>query len=127
ITGQSIPPMPARKSAWAVYEPFATREGEQIFVGITSNNHWHRFCEEFGPGSPALAAMRDDPALQSNETRVAARPRVVPLVADVIGRLAKAEAAARLERAGIPFAPVVTTEDLFDDPQLNANGYLMPV
>ncbi|MGE0717237.1 MAG: CaiB/BaiF CoA transferase family protein [Alphaproteobacteria bacterium] len=122
MTGEKIPPMPARRSAWAIYEPFATRDGEQVFVGITSNNHWWRFCDHFGhPG------VRDDPALQSNEDRVAARPRLVPLVADTIGRLTRAEAADRLEKAGIPFAPVVTTEDLFDDPQLNAHGFLVPV
>ncbi|MCC7271518.1 MAG: CoA transferase, partial [Alphaproteobacteria bacterium] len=122
LTGEKIPPMPARKSAWAIYEPFGTKDGEQVFVGITSNNHWQRFCDEFGRQD-----VRDDPTLQSNEDRVAARPRLVPLVAAVVGRLTKAEATRRLEKAGIPFAPVVTTEDLFDDPQLNAHGFLVPV
>ena len=127
ITGEKIPPMPARKSAWAVYEPFGTRDGDQVFVGITSNNHWHRFCDHFRAEEPQLATLRDEPGLQSNEERVAARPRLVPLVATVIGRLTRAEAETRLEAAQIPFAPVVTTEDLFDDPQLNAHGYLIPV
>ncbi|BBK29901.1 crotonobetainyl-CoA:carnitine CoA-transferase CaiB-like acyl-CoA transferase [Stella humosa] len=127
ITGEKIPPMPARRGAWAVYDPFNAKDGEQVFVGITSNGHWHRFCDQFADEDPRLASLRDDPALQSNEDRVAARPRLVALVGDVIARLDRAQATARLEQAEIPFAPVVTTEDLFDDPQLNANGYLMPV
>lgn len=120
LTGDKVPPMPARRSAWAIYEPFDTRDGEQVFVGITSNNHWWRFCDAFG--HPTL---RGDPDLQSNEARVAARPRLVPLVAETIGKLTKADATERLEKAGIPFAPVVTTEDLFEDPQLNAHGFLV--
>jgi crotonobetainyl-CoA:carnitine CoA-transferase CaiB-like acyl-CoA transferase len=120
LTGDPVPPMPARRSAWAIYEPFDTCDGEQVFVGITSNNHWHRFCDEFGHPGPKV-----DPELQSNEARVAARPRLVPLVAATMAKLGKAEAAERLEKAGVPFAPVVTTEDLFDDPQLNAHGFLI--
>ncbi len=47
MTGRAPPPMPAREGAWAVYEPFTTADGEQIFVGITSDRHWRRFCEHF--------------------------------------------------------------------------------
>ena len=47
ITGRLTPPMPAREGAWGVYEPFATAEEDQVFIGITSDNHWHRFCKEF--------------------------------------------------------------------------------
>ena len=69
ITGRAPPPMPAREGAWGIYEPFATADGEQIFVGITSDSQWHRFCEHF---------RRDDllhnPAYKTNEDRVQARP-----------------------------------------------------
>src|ERR1700691_3355705 len=47
ITGRAPPPMPAREGAWAIYEPFETKDGEQIFVGLTSDRQWRRFCEEF--------------------------------------------------------------------------------
>src|SRR5579864_2031480 len=48
VTGRAPPPMPLREGAWAIYEPFATRDGEQIFVGLTSDRQWRRFCEHFG-------------------------------------------------------------------------------
>ena len=46
-TGRPPPPMPAREGAWGIYEPFETRDGEQIFVGLTSDRQWRRFCDHF--------------------------------------------------------------------------------
>jgi crotonobetainyl-CoA:carnitine CoA-transferase CaiB-like acyl-CoA transferase len=43
-----------------------------------------------------------------------------------LGVLSKADLLARLEGAGLPFAPISRPEDLFDDPHLNANGGLAP-
>src|SRR6201996_8380202 len=57
VTGKPMPPMPSRQGAWAVYEPFETADGKQIFVGLTSDGHWRRFCEEFG-----RRGLSDDPA-----------------------------------------------------------------
>ena len=37
--------MPARRGAWAIYQTFATADGEQLFLGITSNDHFRAFCE----------------------------------------------------------------------------------
>jgi crotonobetainyl-CoA:carnitine CoA-transferase CaiB-like acyl-CoA transferase len=36
-----IPPMPERVSAWSVYETFEVADGTRLFVGITSDQHWH--------------------------------------------------------------------------------------
>ena len=43
-----IPPMPERVSAWAIYDLFDLDDGRQVFVGITSDAHWQRFCEAAG-------------------------------------------------------------------------------
>ena len=122
ITGRDVPPMPARVSAWAIYEPFPTADGDQIFIGMTSNNHWERFCNRFG-----LEAYRDDPRFDSNEARVAGREVLVPLVAEIVLRHSRAEMAAICEEIDIPFAPVATTEDLFEDPHLNAGRGMLEV
>lgn len=122
VTGREVPPMPARVSAWAIYEPFETRDGDQVFIGITSDNHWRRFCEEFG--RPDLLA---DSRYESNEDRVRERPDLVPVVAEVVKRHSREEIVAICERISIPFAPVARTEDLFDDPQLNAGGRMLEI
>jgi crotonobetainyl-CoA:carnitine CoA-transferase CaiB-like acyl-CoA transferase len=115
--GEPVPPMPARRSAWAIYETFPTADDHMIFVGLTSNNHWQRFCEAFGLGD-----LRADPTLQTNEQRVEARPRLVPIVAAVIKSHSMAGIAQKLEELHIPYAPVARPGDLFEDPHLNHGG-----
>lgn len=117
LLGREVPPMTARIRAWCVYECFETKGGDQIFIGITSDNHWERFCKRFGH-----EALLDDPALKTNEDRVANPDRVKPLVEAACLAHTKEEMCVIAEEIGIPFAPVSKTEDLFDDPQLNANG-----
>lgn len=119
LSGEEIPPMPARRNAWGVYEPFETADDDQIFVGITSNGHWTRFCDAFG--QPEL---RDDPRLASNEGRVRERSWLISAVAEVLRPYTKAEIARRCEEAAIPYAPVATVDDLFDDPHLNAGALI---
>jgi crotonobetainyl-CoA:carnitine CoA-transferase CaiB-like acyl-CoA transferase len=121
VTGVDTPPMPNRRGAWAVYEVFKTADDDQIFIGLTSDNHWRRFCNEFGRQD-----LLDDPTLKTNEDRVRARDRIIPICTEVFARHTKAELCEIAERIGIPFAPVARTKDLFDDPQLNAHGRLVP-
>src|SRR5580658_1188495 len=121
-TGRAPPPMPAREGAWAIYEPFETRDGEQIFVGLTSNRHWKSFCEHF-----SRKDLLQDPAYKTNEDRVRARPALRPLVAAIVARHKLDELAEVFDRIDIPFAPVAKPGDLFDDPQLNAGGRMLDV
>lgn len=120
IAQEPVPPMPARVSPWAVYRLFETRDGEQIFVGITSDKHWEAFCQAFE--RPDLLA---DESLATNNQRVAARERLHAELASFFAGLSLAEMVQRCEEAGIPFSPIARPEDLFDDPQLNEGRSLL--
>jgi crotonobetainyl-CoA:carnitine CoA-transferase CaiB-like acyl-CoA transferase len=122
VTGKPMPPMPSRQGAWAIYDPFRTADGEQIFVGLTSDGHWRRFCEQFHRED-----LLQDPAYTTNEDRVRARPVLRPLVGDIIARHKLTELAETFDRIDIPFAPVARPGDLFDDPQLNAGGRMLEI
>ena len=122
VTGQPAAPMPARISAWAVYDVFESADGEAVFIGVVSDTQWASFCTAFG--RPDLA---DDPALASNAKRVAARDRLIPELSAFFKRFSRADLVARCERARLPFAPVTRPEDLFDDPHLQTPGALVPV
>jgi crotonobetainyl-CoA:carnitine CoA-transferase CaiB-like acyl-CoA transferase len=122
VTGKPMPPMPSREGAWAIYEPFTTTDSAQIFVGLTSNGHWRRFCEQFHRED-----LLQDPAYTTNEDRVRARAVLRPLVGDIIARHKLAELAETFDRIDIPFAPVAKPGDLFEDPQLNARGRMLEI
>ena len=122
VTGKPMPPMPSRQGAWAIYEPFATADGQQIFVGLTSDGQWRRFCEHFGRRD-----LLDNPAYKTNEDRVRARPLLLPIVAEIVAKHKLAALAELFDRIDVPFAPVAKPGDLFDDPQLNAGGRMLEI
>ncbi|SAI28777.1 dehydratase/racemase [Bordetella ansorpii] len=122
ITGQPSAPMPDRVSAWALYDVFTARDGEQIFLAAVSDAQWNTFCDAFGFGD-----LKADPALATNNARVRARPTLLP---DLRARLAEydaAELARRFEAAGLPYAPITKPEALYDDPHLRATGGLADI
>ncbi|MBL8058936.1 MAG: CoA transferase, partial [Anaerolineales bacterium] len=121
VSGQPVPPMPARVSAWSVYRTFRSREGELVFVGLTSDRHWRRFCEAF-----ERLDLRDDPRLATNNDRIAARDWLLPELEAWLATLPRAVILERCEQADVPFAPVARPEDLFADPHLAASGALLP-
>src|SRR5215212_4294465 len=120
-TGLDALPMPIRRGAWAIYEVFDTQDG-QLFIGVTSDQQWSRFVEEFG-----LQEMAADPRLATNVMRLAERSWLIPALQEVIGRLPQDEAALRCERAQVSWAPVGQPGDLFADPHLLATGGLVEV
>jgi crotonobetainyl-CoA:carnitine CoA-transferase CaiB-like acyl-CoA transferase len=121
-TGTAPPPMPARKGAWGIYETFPTKNGEKLFIGITSDNHWRTFCQAFE--RPDLFA---DPRFTTNADRVNNRPVLRDYVAAIAQQYDIATLERMLDTANIPFSPVRKPSDLFDDPQLNAHGRMLPI
>jgi crotonobetainyl-CoA:carnitine CoA-transferase CaiB-like acyl-CoA transferase len=122
ITGKPADPMPARISAWAVYDVFTVQGGEQVFLAVVSDGQWKVFCEAFG-----YADLYADPALKTNNDRVHARPTLIPLLRERLAPHSAQELSAIFERHGQPFAPITRPQDLFDDPHLNATGGLAPL
>src|SRR5688572_26641081 len=75
VTGQPAAPMPARISAWAVYDVFQARGGEQIFLAVVSDSQWAVFCDAF-----AFDELKADVRLKTNNERVVAREWLIPLL-----------------------------------------------
>ncbi len=121
VTGVPAAPMPARISAWAIYDVFETRD-EPIFIGVVTDALWETFCRLFG-----LEELWAREAWRTNNARVAAREEILPVVRARLKTFTRAELVAMLEGSGLPFAPIGRPEDLFDDPHLLASGGLAPV
>ena len=121
MTGEAPPPMPARVSAWSVYDVFKLADGE-LFVGAVSDKQWQTLCEVLD--RPDLAT---DPALQTNAQRVHVRPTLLARLAESFKHRNVDELAEALEAAKLPYAPIRRPEQLFDDPHLRASGGLVPM
>ncbi|MBU6490394.1 MAG: CoA transferase [Burkholderiales bacterium] len=122
MTGEPLPPMPARVSAWSVYDVFTLAQGEQLFIGAVSDKQFVALCGLLQ--RPGLAA---EPRFATNAQRVAARGELIPILSELLAEYCVAELVPKLEAAGIPYAPIVRPEQLLEDPHLKASGGLAPM
>ena len=120
MTGEAPPPMPARVSAWSVYDIFTLADGEQLFVGAVSDKQWQTLCKVLQ--RPDLAT---DETLRTNEQRVHLRPSLLKRLGEAFKQHDIDELSAKLEAAGLPYAPIRRPDQLFDDPHLKASGGLV--
>ncbi len=124
VTGKCPPPMPARGMAedagWTIYRIFLTRDQKMIFIAVTSDAHWERFCREF-----QLDDLREDPSLRTSAGR--GRQPINTLINErvdkIVRELLRDTLVERLGRCQIPFSPVNTPMDLFNDPHLRGRGH----
>jgi crotonobetainyl-CoA:carnitine CoA-transferase CaiB-like acyl-CoA transferase len=119
ITGEAPPPMSVKRPAWGVYDIFETGDRERLFVGVVTDTQWEIFCREFSE-----ADLADDARLRTNGARVRERSWLIPRLAETMKRFTKAELEARLERIGLPYAPIAKPWDLLADRHLIASGAL---
>jgi len=119
VTGKHPSPMPARDNPWAVYDVFTVKDGEQIFLAAVSDAQWLTFCDALD-----FADLKVDPALATNNERIAHRPRLLKTIGERIAHRTAAELAQTMEKAGLPFAPIRRPEDLYDDEHLRVTGGL---
>jgi len=122
ITGTPAAPMPDRISAWAVYDVFTVKDGGQIFLAAVSDAQWKTFCTAFG-----FADLLADPGLASNNQRVMARARMMPLLRERLTAFTVAELGARFEQLGLPYAPIRRPEELYQDEHLLKTGGLTDI
>lgn len=116
VTGTPAAPMPARVSAWAIYDVFQTKD-EPVFIGVVTDALWEKFCKLFD-----LDELWADDSLRENNARVQARDRIMPVIRELIGGMTRDEVIAKLDGSGLPFAPIGKPQDMFDDPHLNQGG-----
>ena len=111
--------MPDRINAWGVFDLFETSDGEQVFLGVVTDTQWAVFGRAFD-----LGGLANDPRLASNNLRVQARDWMLPELREIVRRYSAKDLQAVFEREGLPYAPIVKPEQLFDDPHLLASGGL---
>ena len=122
VTGKPAAPMPERISAWAVYDVFVVKDGEQIFLAVVSDTAWKIFCDVFN-----YPDLLNDPRLVTNNDRVVARDWLIPLLRERLKEFSAQYLSDVFEKNALPYAPITAPHDLLDDPHLQATGGLAPV
>ena len=122
VTGKPAAPMPERISAWAVYDVFVVKDGEQIFLAVVSDTAWKIFCDVFN-----YSDLLNDPRLVTNNDRVVARDWLIPLLRERLKEFSAQHLSDVFEKNALPYAPITAPHDLLDDPHLQATGGLAPV
>jgi crotonobetainyl-CoA:carnitine CoA-transferase CaiB-like acyl-CoA transferase len=120
ISKEPVPPMPARVSAWAIYHQFETSDNQRVFIGVTSDKQWEKFCQVF-----ERFDWLNDSRLKTNNDRIAERERFLPAVREMIAKYRLADILDKCEQAELPFSPIAKPEDLFNDEQLKQGGSLV--
>ena len=123
VTRSPPDPMPARISAWAVYDVFETANpDEQLFVGVVSDSQWVNFCQALG-----LSKFESDTGLAKNNDRVRERDRILPALCHLFAGMTRKALVGKLEAIGVPFAPIARPQDLLNDPHMTATNGLIEV
>ena len=117
--GDADPPRTgARHAGIAPYGPFASGDGEVVYLGVQNEREWVAFCAQV-VGRPELA---EDQRFASNTARVEHRLALDAEIEGVFGRLSSSQILERLESACIANARLRTVQQFVDHPQLVARG-----
>jgi crotonobetainyl-CoA:carnitine CoA-transferase CaiB-like acyl-CoA transferase len=122
VTGKAAAPMPERISAWAVYDVFVVKDGEQIFLAVVSDTAWKLFCDAFN-----YPDLFNDARWLTNNDRVRAREWLLPILRERLQVFSAAHLSEVFEKNSLPYAPITAPHDLLQDPHLQATGGLAPV
>jgi crotonobetainyl-CoA:carnitine CoA-transferase CaiB-like acyl-CoA transferase len=99
---------------------YRTADGRHVqLVFLQSDRYWRPFCDLVGRPD-----LRDDPRFADHQARDAHRDECVAALDELFATKTYAEWVELLRGLDAPWAPVQAVEELLDDPQVTANGYL---
>jgi formyl-CoA transferase/CoA:oxalate CoA-transferase len=103
----------------APYQAFPTADG-YVMIGAASDALFRRLTSALD--APQLAA---DPRFADNPGRVRHRPALVDAVSARTGTFKTGDLLERLRAAGVPSAPILTLDQVLQEPQTEASGMLV--
>ena len=118
-TGEIPQPHGSGTAMICPYEAFPARDA-WVMIAAGSDALFGKVCEALGV--PALAA---EPRFRTNPARVEHRTALVEALSAVTRGFESADILARLQRAGVPCAPINTLDRILADPQTEASGMLI--
>ena len=118
-TGDVPQPQGSGTAMICPYEAFPTRDA-WVMIAAGSDALFAKACAALG-----IAALHRDPRFADNPARVAHRAELCDALSAVTRALTSAEVLARLQKAGVPCAPILTLDKVAAEPQTEASGMLV--
>jgi crotonobetainyl-CoA:carnitine CoA-transferase CaiB-like acyl-CoA transferase len=101
------------------YEAFPSRDA-WVMIAAGSDALFAKACEALG-----VPGMARNPRFRDNPSRVAHRSEVFESLSAVTRMFTSGEVLERLQRAGVPCAPILTLDKVAAEPQTTASGMLV--
>lgn len=105
----------------APYQAFKAKDG-YVIIGAANDKLWQRLCEALG-----IPGLLEDPRFRTNQDRVRNRSELIEILSGVIARESVDVWVKRLERAGVPAAPVKRVGEALRDEHVLARGMIETV
>ncbi len=113
-TGEAPQRLGTRHRLAAPYQVFQTADG-WVAIGAANQRNWERLCQALD-----RADLLADPRFASNSARMEHRPALVETLNDTFRTRTTGDWLRRLEPAGVPHSPVLTLDQVYQDPQVRA-------
>ena len=118
-TGEVPLPQGSGTAMICPYEAFPARDA-WVMIAAGSDALFTRCCEAL-----EVPALAEDPRYRDNPTRVANRKALIEALSAVTRALDSADVLDRLQRAGVPSAPINTLDRIVAEAQTEASGMLV--
>ena len=111
MLGKELDPINESGFAWGIYDFFDTKDGKKIFIAVTTDNQWKKFCLSFN------ILFCDEKIYEHNDGRYLNRNTLIPRIAENIKQLNSSNVIEILERNNIVFSILKKPWDLLQDDQ----------
>jgi crotonobetainyl-CoA:carnitine CoA-transferase CaiB-like acyl-CoA transferase len=114
---------PRAQSLNALVNSYVCADGRGLYLAMVQEAvEWERFTDAVGRPD-----LREDPRFRDLAARRANAPALVAILDPIFASRPLAHWRAELDRHTVTFGIIARTDDLPDDPQMNANGVFKPV
>lgn len=113
IAGIDMKPINEEGFAWGVYDFFRTRDNHDIFVAVTTDPQWKKFCEGFSLG------LCNSDEYETNEKRFDRRDILIPQIRERLASMDSSEISRILDEVNVSYAYLNKPTDLLNDPHLS--------
>jgi crotonobetainyl-CoA:carnitine CoA-transferase CaiB-like acyl-CoA transferase len=103
------------------YQAFATRDGFLV-VAVFAEKFWGGFCR-----ATERADLAVDPRFDTNPKRVERRAELIPLLEAIFPARSTADWLGRLQKEGVPAAPIQRIDEVLGDPQVRLRDMVVPL